>query len=434
MYSKAFLRGVFVSFVAVSLHAATIQDDFTDGDTVGWRAQGDWFVEDGEAVTNAVGSDAETMSFLVMGDMSWTDYTIEARFKAVQSIGWDGPSMGFIARCNPAALRVIGRAYGTRLDNGLGGERSYPEGPLGPNRLVFGFNAVYGQWYWFKLEVKGADFAFYIDDQLMGQVNDPSLLSGSVGVMATAMLVHVDDITITTPEPENDCDNYPDDPDTDGDGFQDGCDNCPLVANPDQVDMDNDGAGDACDICPTRSDPGQEDSDGDGLGDVCDNCRAVPNPDQMDSDGDRIGDLCDNCPHKLSWNQKDADGDGLGDVCDNCPEVHNPDQSDTNGDGLGDACDVSATPRFRRGDSNLDGGVDLSDAVFTLTALFLGGAAPVCPDAADANDDGSLDISDAISTLGHLFLGGEAPPAPGPLACGFDPTEDVLPSCSSTCF
>ena len=38
-------------------------------------------------------------------------------------------------------------------------------------------------------------------------------------------------------------------PDTDGDGFADACDNCPLAANPAQADGDGDGAGDACDVC-----------------------------------------------------------------------------------------------------------------------------------------------------------------------------------------
>jgi len=36
-------------------------------------------------------------------------------------------------------------------------------------------------------------------------------------------------------------------PDSDGDGFYDGGDNCPLVSNPDQTDTDGDGLGDLCD-------------------------------------------------------------------------------------------------------------------------------------------------------------------------------------------
>ena len=84
--------------------------------------------------------------------------------------------------------------------------------------------------------------------------------------------------------------------------------------------------------------------------------------------------------------------------------------------------------RFRRGDVDLNGLLDISDAISTLAYLFLGNAPPRCEDAADTNDDGAIDIADPISLLGHLFLGGHepSPPFPDP---GADPTEDAL-SCS----
>jgi hypothetical protein len=86
-------------------------------------------------------------------------------------------------------------------------------------------------------------------------------------------------------------------------------------------------------------------------------------------------------------------------------------------------------PVFRRGDSNADGTPDISDGVFTLNFLFLGGSAPVCFDAADTNDDGRVDLSDAAALFNYLFLGGAAPPAPGPEECGDDPTDDELGDC-----
>jgi len=58
--------------------------------------------------------------------------------------------------------------------------------------------------------------------------------------------------------------------DSDGDGFQDGVDNCPGGDNFDQSDADRDGVGDACDNCPSAFDPTQLDRDGDGSGDACD--------------------------------------------------------------------------------------------------------------------------------------------------------------------
>jgi hypothetical protein len=77
---------------------------------------------------------------------------------------------------------------------------------------------------------------------------------------------------------------------------------------------------------------------------------------------------------------------------------------------------------FKRGDSNDDGNVDISDGVRTLRFLFLGEAAPPCLNAADVNDDGVLDLSDAVATFGFLFLGALIPPPPGHENCGEDPT------------
>jgi hypothetical protein len=120
--------------------------------------------------------------------------------------------------------------------------------------------------------------------------------------------------------------------DSDGDGFRDGEDNCPSVANPEQDDLDGDKAGDLCD------------SDADG--------------DQVPATSD-CNDL-DLSVSTLTTIYEDNDGDGFGEadassqVCgtvpdgyltvgdDNCPTLSNPDQLDTNEDGEGDACESFA--------------------------------------------------------------------------------------------
>lgn len=84
-----------------------------------------------------------------------------------------------------------------------------------------------------------------------------------------------------------------------------------------------------------------------------------------------------------------------------------------------------ARPFFRRADADSSGQHDISDSIFLLNHLFLGGSAPLCMKAADANDDGAADISDAVYFLGYLFLGGPAPAAPYP-DCGTESTEDPL--------
>ncbi len=80
---------------------------------------------------------------------------------------------------------------------------------------------------------------------------------------------------------------------------------------------------------------------------------------------------------------------------------------------------------FRRADANFDGRIEISDAIYALAYLFLGGEAPRCEDAVDADDDGKITLTDAVYTLNHLFGGGAA--APEPYATeGKDPTVDSL--------
>ncbi len=76
--------------------------------------------------------------------------------------------------------------------------------------------------------------------------------------------------------------------------------------------------------------------------------------------------------------------------------------------------------RFVRGDANADGAINITDGIFVLNYLFLGGQSPPCLAAADTNGDGGINITDGIYLLNFLFLGGGEPPAPYP-SCGFDP-------------
>jgi hypothetical protein len=84
---------------------------------------------------------------------------------------------------------------------------------------------------------------------------------------------------------------------------------------------------------------------------------------------------------------------------------------------------------FRRGDADGDGSLDISDAVFTLLHLFIGGQQPSCLKAADQDNNGQVEITDAVGILGFLFKGEAAPPAPFP-DCGWDPDIDEL-TCES---
>jgi hypothetical protein len=83
-------------------------------------------------------------------------------------------------------------------------------------------------------------------------------------------------------------------------------------------------------------------------------------------------------------------------------------------------------PTFKRGDGDGSGTLNITDPIFVLNALFTGGPAIQCPDAADADDTGGLNITDPIRVLNFLFAGGPPPLAPGPANCGLDPSADNL--------
>ncbi len=69
---------------------------------------------------------------------------------------------------------------------------------------------------------------------------------------------------------------------------------------------------------------------------------------------------------------------------------------------------------FTRGDANVDGSVNISDAALILLHLF-GGAAIACEEAADLDQSGRLGIADAVYLLEFNFRGGPRPPPPFPV-------------------
>jgi hypothetical protein len=87
---------------------------------------------------------------------------------------------------------------------------------------------------------------------------------------------------------------------------------------------------------------------------------------------------------------------------------------------------VGGKGNWIRCDSNGDGARDISDPVFTLSWLFLGGPDFACLPAADCQGDGAVDISDAVFDLAFQFQGGTPPQPPYP-AC------DTFAGCGDGC-
>lgn len=81
---------------------------------------------------------------------------------------------------------------------------------------------------------------------------------------------------------------------------------------------------------------------------------------------------------------------------------------------------------FLRGDSNADGGKNVSDPISTLGYLFLGDPRSlICQKSADSDDSGDIDIADVIYTLFEIYVEKPLPliVAPG---CCTDGTPDDL--------
>jgi len=89
---------------------------------------------------------------------------------------------------------------------------------------------------------------------------------------------------------------------------------------------------------------------------------------------------------------------------------------------------------FIRSDANVDGRVDIGDAIWLVNELFRMGSVSTCQDAADANDDGLVDLSDVSFILSFRFgrEGSTPPSAPFPV-CGPDPTGDDVDCASYSC-
>jgi hypothetical protein len=87
-------------------------------------------------------------------------------------------------------------------------------------------------------------------------------------------------------------------------------------------------------------------------------------------------------------------------------------------------------PQFHRADPNDDGATNITDGIYILNFLFLGGPPPTCRESADVNNDKSVNITDGIYVLNYLFLGGPAPTspeAPGKGPCGPDSDDPGSP-------
>jgi outer membrane protein OmpA-like peptidoglycan-associated protein len=157
----------------------------------------------------------------------------------------------------------------------------------------------------------------------------------------------------------------PRNPDTDGDGLNDGEEVKTYRTDPKNPDTDGDGIADGMEVKDSHTDPTKADTDGDGLNDAeewdtpgtIDLLRppvAVykTDPNNPDSDGDGLTDGAEVHDYKTDPNKKDTDGDGLEDGAEVNTYHTNPLDADTDDGSVSDGVEVTAkkTDPLVRGD------------------------------------------------------------------------------------
>jgi hypothetical protein len=218
--------------------------------------------------------------------------------------------------------------------------------------------------------------------------------------------------------------------DFDGDGIPNTFDNCMLEANSSQLDTDGDSLGNACDNCPFVSNPLQEDENLDGIGDHCDGelhiisykipdgYKETPYSYQMQA----VGGL-----HPYAWTFVDGDlpygltfsGGSFGTISGTptwkatyyftiaAADAGAPTKVDTL------ICSIKITdpppPPYICGDADANGAVDISDPIFLVAYIFMGGPAPNPLGRGNADCSGGIDISDVVYLIAYIFSGGPVP-------------------------
>jgi len=128
----------------------------------------------------------------------------------------------------------------------------------------------------------------------------------------------------------------PDNPDTDGDGLQDGSEVNSHSSDPLKVDTDGDGLNDGAEVNEHSTNPTKADTDGDGLDDGMEVNTTMTDATKADTDGDGLQDGAEVNTHKTDPKKADSDGEGLTDGSEVNNHKTNPLAADSDNDGLND--------------------------------------------------------------------------------------------------
>ncbi len=130
-------------------------------------------------------------------------------------------------------------------------------------------------------------------------------------------------------------------PDSDGDGLNDGEEVNQYKTNPLNPDTDGDSLKDGEEIQTYKTDPLNKDTDGDKLNDGDELKTHKSDPLKSDTDNDGLSDYDELTSHKTNYLKADTDGDGLSDGSEINTYKSNPLKADSDGDTLGDGEEIN---------------------------------------------------------------------------------------------
>ena len=172
--------------------ATSYSDDFDDGNADGWTsAGGSWSVSNsGESSYYYQQTDLSAESFSYAGQISWTDYSFEARVKRIATNGY-------------GSCDIVGRSNGTDFYLvQIGPSNAQIWNVTAANSWVNVAKAnttnTLDTWYTYKLEMVGDVIRVYKDGIEIISVTDPNpILSGQIGFRAYRINCRFDDVVVT---------------------------------------------------------------------------------------------------------------------------------------------------------------------------------------------------------------------------------------------
>ena len=133
----------------------------------------------------------------------------------------------------------------------------------------------------------------------------------------------------------------PNNPDTDGEGLNDGEEYLTYKTNPLETDTDGDVLNDFEEVKTYKTNPLVVDTDGDGLSDGLEVKKYNTDPIQADTDGDGLTDGDEVLKYKTDPLKVDTDGDGLNDYAEVMTHKTDPLKVDTDSGSVGDGIEVN---------------------------------------------------------------------------------------------